>query len=58
MSFMLAFNIATDAAVTSVVVGLLIWGIVADACGAWTLLRPRRSAARSLSARPEAVGAT
>jgi hypothetical protein len=38
MTAMLIFDIALDAAVSSVIIGLLVWGIVADACGVWAVV--------------------
>ena len=58
MPLMLIFNIATDAAVSTVIVGLLVWAIEADACGLWRLMPPQRRAARALRIEPAAVGAT
>jgi hypothetical protein len=55
MTAMLIFDIALDTAVSSVIIGLLLWGIVADACGVWAIALP--SWRRSLSPRLEpAVG--
>jgi hypothetical protein len=58
MSLMLAFNIAGDTAVTSVIVGLLVWAIAADACGAWKVALPRRRTWRSGRFEPVALGVT
>ena len=51
MTAMLIFNIALDAAVFSVIIVLLVWGIVADACGVWAVALP--SWRRTLSPRRE-----
>jgi hypothetical protein len=58
MSLMLASNIAGDTAVTSVIVGLLIWAIAAEACGAWKVALPRGRTWRSGRFEPVALGVT
>jgi hypothetical protein len=58
MTAMLIFDTALDAAVFTVIIGLLVWGIVADACGVWAVVLPSWRRTTSPRLEPVVAGVT